>query len=72
MFLAEAAQGGMAEIKLGQLASQKRSSDQDRMVGQKMVDGHTTLNKDMKPIAESKGATLPTEIRAEDRLSMTS
>ena len=67
MFLKEAAQGGMAEVKLGQLASQKGNSDDVKQFGQKMVDDHTTLNNDMKPIAESMGVSLPTSLSKKDQ-----
>lgn len=66
-FVMEAAQGGLAEIKLGQLAVQKGSSDQVHMIGQKMVDDHTQLNNDMKPIADSMGVTVPTDVSAKDQ-----
>lgn len=65
-FLRTAAQGGLAEIKLGQLATQKASSDEVKKYAQKMIDDHTELNDSMKPIAESMGVTLPTDISKKD------
>ncbi|WP_353068755.1 DUF4142 domain-containing protein [Tunturibacter empetritectus] len=67
MFLRKAAQGGMAEVKLGQLAAQKGSSDEVKAFGQKMVDDHTKLNNDMAPIADSMGVRLPTNLNKEDQ-----
>ena len=55
MFLRKAAEGGMAEVQLGQLAAQKASSDDVKDFGQKMVDDHTMLNNEMAPIADSMG-----------------
>jgi putative membrane protein len=66
IFLRKAAQGGMAEVKLGQLAAQKGSSDDVKAFGQKMVDDHTKLNNDMAPIADSMGVRLPTNLNKED------
>ena len=67
MFLRKAAQGGMAEIQLGQLASQKGGSEDVKSFGQKMVTDHTTLNESMKPIAESMGVMLPKKISKDDQ-----
>jgi putative membrane protein len=67
MFLRKAAQGGMAEVKLGQLAAQKGSTDDVKAFGQKMVDDHTRLNNDMAPIADSMGVRLPTNLNKEDQ-----
>jgi putative membrane protein len=67
MFLRKAAQGGMAEVKLGQLAVQKGSSEDVKSFGQKMVDDHTKLNNDMAPIADSMGVRLPKDLSKEDQ-----
>ena len=65
-FLREAAQGGLAEIKLGQLATQKGSSEDVKNFGQKMVEDHTNLNDSMKPIAERMGVKVPTDVSKKD------
>jgi putative membrane protein len=67
IFLRKAAQGGMAEVKLGQLAAQKASGDDVRAFGQKMVDDHTKLNNVMAPIADSLGVRLPKDLSKEDQ-----
>ena len=61
-FVTKAMQGGMAEVQLGQLASQKASSQEVKDFGQKMVDDHTKLNEQMTPIAAQLGLTPPTEL----------
>ena len=60
-FMEKAAQGGMAEVKLGQLATQKAQSDDVKKFGQKMVDDHSKANDQLKQVASAKGVTLPTD-----------
>jgi putative membrane protein len=67
MFLRKAAEGGMAEVKFGQLAMQKASSDDVKAFGQKMIDDHTMLNNEMAPIADSLGVRVPKTINKEDQ-----
>jgi putative membrane protein len=67
MFLRKAAEGGIAEVKLGQLAAQKGSSDDVKAFGQKMVDDHTRLNKEMAQVADSMGVMLPKSMNKEDQ-----
>ena len=62
MFLRNAAEGGMAEVQLGQLAADKGSSQDVKDFGQKMVTDHTALNNDMAPIAQSMGVTVPKKL----------
>ncbi len=66
-FLMTAAQGGLAEIQLGQLATQKSNNDQVKQFGQQMVTDHTQLNAEMKPIAESMGVQVPTSPSPKDQ-----
>ena len=58
-FVKEAAQGGMAEVELGQLAVQKASNQDVKKFGQRMVDDHGKANDKLKEIASIKGITLP-------------
>src|SRR5271170_3008488 len=51
IFLRLAAEGGIAEVKFGQLAVQKGSTDEVKAFGQKMVDDHTKLNLEMAQVA---------------------
>ena len=66
-FAMDAAQGGLAEVELGQLATQKGQSDKVKQFGQRMVDDHTNANKELKSIAEKNNITLPTSINAKDQ-----
>ena len=58
-FILAAAQGGMTEVKLGELAAQKGMRDDVRAFGQMMVKDHTAINGDLKALAAKKGVTLP-------------
>src|SRR4051812_7632270 len=67
MFVTKAAQGGMAEVELGKLASDKASNDQVKQFGQKMVDDHGKANDELKSIAQKKNITLPTDLSTKDK-----
>ena len=60
-FVMKAAQGGLAEVELGNLAKQKASSDDVKQFGQRMADDHSKANDELKQVAASKGITLPTD-----------
>jgi len=61
-FLETAMEGDMAEIQLGQLALQKASSDQVKQFAQHMIDDHTKLSEQMKPIAQQLGVEAPASL----------
>jgi putative membrane protein len=66
-FAKEAAQGGMAEVKLGQLAEEKGSSDAVKSFGKRMVDAHSKAGDKLKEAASKENITLPTDISAKDQ-----
>ncbi len=66
-FALKAAQGGLAEVKLGQLAVDKAGNPDVKAFGQKMIDDHTKANDQLKSIAEQQGMTLPGTINAKDQ-----
>ncbi len=65
-FVKEAAAGGMAEVALGQLATEKASSPDVKQFGQRMVDDHSKANDQLKQIAADEGVRLPTTLSAKD------
>lgn len=67
MFVKKAAEGGLAEVELGQLATQKASSDEVKKFGQRMVDDHTKANDQLKQVAAQEKIDLPTEPNAKDK-----
>ncbi|MBV8710108.1 MAG: DUF4142 domain-containing protein [Acidobacteriaceae bacterium] len=58
-FLRDAALGGMTEVELGKLATQKSSRDDVKQFGQKMVDDHTKANDRLKQIAGQENIPVP-------------
>ncbi|WP_158615555.1 DUF4142 domain-containing protein [Acidipila sp. EB88] len=62
MFLKEASEGDMFEIKASQLALQKSSSDDVKQYAQMMIDDHTKLDNAMKPIASEAGVSPATDL----------
>ncbi len=66
-FLMKAAQGGMAEVDLGQLASQRASDPQVKQFAERMVADHGKANDQLKQIASSKNVTLPTDVPAAEK-----
>jgi putative membrane protein len=66
-FVMEVAKGGMAEVELGKLATEKASSADVKSFGQRMVDDHTKAGDELKALAQSKNITLPTEIDPKEK-----
>jgi putative membrane protein len=58
-FILAAAQGGMTEVKLGDLAAQNGTRADVKEFGQMMVKDHSAINADLKALASQKGVTLP-------------
>jgi len=61
-FVTEAAQGGMAEVQLGSLASKKGSNSGVKAFGQRMVQDHSKANQELMKLATQKGVPLPKSI----------
>ncbi|MBV8071595.1 MAG: DUF4142 domain-containing protein [Acidobacteriaceae bacterium] len=66
-FATKAAQGGLAEVQLGQLAVSKAESPSVKEFGQKMVDDHTKANDQLKQLAQQQNMTLPATMNAKDQ-----
>jgi putative membrane protein len=63
-FLMKAAQGGLAEVRLGELAKGKASSDKVKELADQIVKDHTKANDSLKPIAEKHNMPMPTTLDA--------
>lgn len=59
MFLRKATEGGIAEVELGKMAAEKGSADDVKSYGQKMVEDHTELNRQLATVADEMGFRLP-------------
>jgi putative membrane protein len=64
-FVRTAAQNGIADVKIGMLAVQK-GGPEVKDLGQKMIEDHTRINKDMGEMAELIGTMLPKKMSKED------
>jgi putative membrane protein len=64
-FLRAAAQNGIADVKIGMLAVQK-GGPEVKDLGQKMVDDHSAINKEMAAVADSVGVMLPKKMNKDD------
>jgi putative membrane protein len=67
MFMNKAAQDGMAEIQLGQLAVQKGSSQSVKDFGGRMVTDHSRANDRLRNIATEKSVAFPGSLDAKDQ-----
>jgi len=66
-FVKKAAEGGLAEVRLGELAQQKSNSQDVKEFAQKMVNDHTQLNNQMQPIAQQMGVSSPQGLSKKDK-----
>jgi putative membrane protein len=60
-FVTKAAQGGLAEVQMAQLAQQKTQDPTIKQFAQTMIDDHTPANEKLAQLAASDGLTAPTE-----------
>jgi putative membrane protein len=61
-FVIAAADGGMLEVKLGELASQRATSAKCKEYGKMMVTDHTKVNEELKALAKKKQLTIPAKL----------
>jgi putative membrane protein len=66
-FATKAAQGGLAEVTLGQLAEQKGASPQIKQFGERMVTDHSQANQELQQIAQQENLSLPKQLDSKDR-----
>jgi len=66
-FLVKAANGGMAEVKLGEIAQQKATNPKVKDFGSMMVHDHSSDNDKVKTLAAQRNVTLPTAVSDESQ-----
>ncbi len=66
-FVEQAAQGGLTKVMVGELAQQKGASAEVRNFGERMVADHGKINQELRRLAQSKGARLPSELTGKHR-----
>src|SRR5262249_32420393 len=66
-FVTKAAEGGMAEVELGNLAKTNGSNTDVKSFGEQMVTDHSKASDDLKTIASQKGITLPTSVNSKQK-----
>jgi putative membrane protein len=66
-FATKAAQGNMAEVALGKLATEKSQNDDVKKFGQMMVDDHSKAEQDLEGVASKNNWTLPKEVNAQQK-----
>jgi putative membrane protein len=66
-FATKAAEGGLAEVQLGNLAKDHAESADVKSFGERMVTDHTKANEELTKIASGKGITLPTSMNSKDQ-----
>ncbi|GAB3180234.1 DUF4142 domain-containing protein [Telluribacter humicola] len=64
-FAVAAADGGMFEVQMGELAQKNGSAAQVKEFGQMMVNDHGKANEELKALAQQKNITLPTSLSSE-------
>jgi len=67
-FITEAVQGGQAEVKLGQLASQNGQSQDVKKLGQTLVDDHQKANQELMALAQKKNIQVSQDLGKHQRM----
>lgn len=58
-FIIDAAHGGMAEVRLGELALRRSTSPEVKRFAQQMIEEHSRANEELMRLAKQKGVTPP-------------
>ena len=70
MFIMKAADGGMAEVELGRLASQNGESSRVKEFGEHMTKDHTKANDELKAVAAKMNVTVPEKVGPKNQATM--
>ena len=61
-FVSDAVLGGLAEVRMGELAKQKGQSADVKQFGERLAADHMKANDELKALASKKGITVPTQM----------
>src|SRR3954466_15653713 len=64
-FAMKAAEGGMLEVKLSQLAQQKSQDQGIKRLAQQLEQDHTQANQELTAVAKQKNIDLPSDLKGE-------
>src|SRR3954466_15687288 len=64
-FAMKAAEGGMLEVKLSQLAQQKADDQQIKDLAKQLEQDHTQANNQLMAVAKQKNINLPSDLKGE-------
>ena len=70
-FLVKAADAGMAEVELGQMAQQKATNQKVKDFASMMVHDHSAANAEVKTLAAKRNITLPDSVSADNKQKAT-
>ncbi len=70
-FLKKAAAGNLAEVAAAKVALEKSSNDQVKQYAQRLIDDHSKMQDQLKPVAEKLNVTLPSQPMPKAQAMMT-
>jgi len=62
MFVQKASSGGLAEVRAGQLATERAANAEVKQFGQQMVTDHTKANQELTTLAQAKQLPMATAL----------
>lgn len=71
-FATKAAEGGLAEVQLAELARQQASSDAVKRFADRMITDHGKANTELEALARARNMTLPKTLNAEHKATLKS
>lgn len=66
-FIKDAAGGGMLEVQLGKLATEKAASQQVKDFGKKMEQDHSKVNRELKTLASANNIQIPDKLEGKNK-----
>jgi putative membrane protein len=66
-FLKSACEGGMMEVKMGELAQRNASDPHVKEFGQRMMTDHGSMGNEVKALASRENVSLPEDIGVKDK-----